>query len=142
MTKMCARCKTEQPLENFNTKIKKSGKALKQPYCRECNKAYQREHFQKNKKAYVDKALQYKKDNQKRLMEYLKDKECKDCKNSDIRVFEFDHLHSKVANISEILKSWSWDKILTEIDKCEIVCCNCHRIRTLTRAESYRILAP
>lgn len=140
MTKICTRCKIEQPIENYGNRIKRD-KVVKQTYCKECNKAYHREHFQKNKKTYVDKALQYKKDNQKRLLEYFKDKECKDCGNTDTRVFEFDHLHSKAANISEVMKSWCWERILTEIDKCEIVCCNCHRIRTLVRSNNYRTLA-
>jgi hypothetical protein len=25
---------------------------------------------------------------------------------------------------------WSWDKIMAEVLKCDVVCANCHRIRT------------
>jgi phage terminase large subunit len=141
MTRICGRCKIEQPLDNFGVKTKKNGKVVLQPYCKNCNKAYHKEHYNRNKKVYLDKTKDYKKANQQRLLEYLRDKQCKDCGIKDYRVFEFDHLADKKANISAVMKSWCWETLLTEIDKCDIVCCNCHRIRTLTRSNSYRIMA-
>ncbi len=141
MTKTCSRCKLEKSLDDFNTKTKRSGKVLKQPYCKDCNKLYHKEHYDKNKKIYLEKTKDYKKANQQKLLEYLKDKSCKDCGVSDYRVFEFDHLSDKKANIAAVMKSWCWETLLTEIAKCDIVCCNCHRIRTLTRSKSYRIMA-
>jgi len=43
-------------------------------------------------------------------------------------VLEFHHLDpaKKEASWNEMRK-WSWDKILTELDKCAILCANCHR---------------
>ena len=68
---------------------------------------------------------------------------CKDCNNSDILVLEFDHIDptTKTMCISEMLRNGnSWDNILLEIQKCEVVCANCHRIRTYNRSGSWRLV--
>lgn len=56
-------------------------------------------------------------------------------------VLEFDHVPGrgkKVGNVGDLAKYGSWPKALREIAKCDIVCANCHRIRTHTRAGDYR----
>jgi len=48
-------------------------------------------------------------------------------------VFEFDHLpgSEKANNVSWLAKMGrSVEKLMAEIAKCEVVCANCHRIRT------------
>lgn len=66
---------------------------------------------------------------------FLKDKACVDCGNSDKRVLEFDHVKgTKVGPISQAIRNaWHIDKLIAEIDKCEVRCCNCHRIVTIQR---------
>ena len=43
-------------------------------------------------------------------------------------VLEFHHIDStqKEANWSK-MRLWSWNKVLIELDKCMMVCANCHR---------------
>lgn len=60
---------------------------------------------------------------------------CADCGIDDERVFEFDHLHSKEKSIGPLLTG-SWEKALKELEKCELVCGNCHNIRTHERRNS------
>lgn len=46
-------------------------------------------------------------------------------------VMEFDHVRGeKVANVMLIAGIGSWKTLLLEIAKCEIVCGNCHSVRT------------
>jgi hypothetical protein len=47
---------------------------------------------------------------------------------------DFDHLPGTVK-LFTISAAWGrpWSSILAEIAKCEVVCANCHRIRTVTR---------
>lgn len=66
----------------------------------------------------------------------LKDKPCADCGGTfPPYVMDFDHVRGvKTANVAELL--WgnvSKDIVLAEIAKCELVCANCHRIRTHSR---------
>jgi hypothetical protein len=70
-----------------------------------------------------------------KLWSYLSNQSCHDCGEKDIVVLEFDHLRDKKKSISAMVNGlFSWDHILEEISKCEIVCCNCHRRRTAKRA--------
>ena len=64
---------------------------------------------------------------------------CTDCKNNFPHyVLDYDHRpdESKLEDISKIAskRNWTRDRIDAEIAKCDIVCANCHRIRTWVRA--------
>jgi L-lysine 2,3-aminomutase len=67
------------------------------------------------------------------LVEIFRQRPCVDCGESDPLVLEFDHLEEKSFNIAKGLRSHSWEAILDEIGKCEVVCANCHRRRTALR---------
>jgi hypothetical protein len=51
---------------------------------------------------------------------------------------DFDHISGeKIGIISAMVNEphhYSWDALLAEIAKCEIVCANCHRVRTHNRS--------
>ncbi len=69
----------------------------------------------------------------KQLIREQKDRPCLDCGVSyPYYVMDFDHVRGeKSFNLSEVVKGAQSKKvILEEIDKCEVVCSNCHRIRT------------
>ena len=75
-------------------------------------------------------------------MGFLRGKSCVDCGNDNLVVFEFDHVRGKkLGDISKISKNGSWRRVAEEIEKCDIVCANCHRIRTATRNADYRAVA-
>jgi len=56
---------------------------------------------------------------------------CVDCGLKDIECLEFDHKtrDDKIINISRAKQSLSIDKLINEINKCEIRCANCHRLK-------------
>ena len=65
---------------------------------------------------------------------------CADCGyNAHPAALHFDHLpgNVKVGNISE-LRNLAWKTLLDEIAKCEVVCANCHAVRTESRPEQRR----
>ncbi len=47
---------------------------------------------------------------------------------------EFDHLGDKIMDIARMTNSGcSVERLLAEVAKCELVCANCHRVRTWNR---------
>lgn len=69
------------------------------------------------------------------LVRQIKSVPCMDCKNSyPSECMDFDHVKGdKVEKISQMVMHGKWEDVLIEIEKCEIVCSNCHRIRTKMR---------
>lgn len=47
---------------------------------------------------------------------------------------DFDHRENKQFTIAKSYGVMSNEKFLAEIAKCDIVCANCHRMRTAARA--------
>jgi hypothetical protein len=72
------------------------------------------------------------------LIEYFAEHPCADCGETDPVVLEFDHLSDKSFNIGAKLTNYTWKAILAEIEKCEVVCGNCHKRRTARRQGSNR----
>ncbi len=66
------------------------------------------------------------------LLEMVGETRCKDCGETDQRVLQFDHLGDKVANVAALLGK-NWEAAIAEAKKCEVVCANCHAIRTYER---------
>ena len=70
----------------------------------------------------------------KKLAKIKEDSGCLDCGENNHIVLDFDHLKDKKYNISRMIHDgFSWAAIKKEISKCEVVCANCHRIRTHNR---------
>jgi hypothetical protein len=74
-----------------------------------------------------------------RIIRSAKNRPCADCGNSyPYYVMDFDHVHGdKKFTIGDKRKG-STERIVAEIEKCEVVCANCHRIRTFGRRQSVR----
>ena len=69
------------------------------------------------------------------LIRSMKKKPCADCGiEYPHYVMQFDHLHSKEFQLSDRKARYrSNEKIMSEIAKCDVVCANCHSIRTYER---------
>lgn len=132
--KTCSKCKEEKPLNAFA----KRGK-IRQAYCKDCQSAYRKEHYVKNRQKYIDKAEKQRNKVKKEFFEWLQTKSCIDCGESDIRTLEFDHVRGKKeGNISRMLAVASKERLLKELEKCDIVCANCHRKRTANTQNWYQ----
>lgn len=74
----------------------------------------------------------------KRLVDELKNRPCADChKKYDPCVMDFDHIdpNKKESNVGKLIRNGSLQRLISEIEKCEIVCANCQRMRTKRQHE-------
>lgn len=136
--KKCNTCNTIKPIECFNrNKAKPDGLANK---CKDCNREYLKNHYKSNKEYYSEKRERNRAEYKKKFYEFLKTKSCQVCGNSDIRVLEFDHVRDKKFNISAKMANMPLENLMSEISKCEILCANCHRIKTSNQLGWYKDL--
>lgn len=133
--KTCPKCGDEKSEEDFNWKIVG---VRRQSYCRKCSNGSSKEH-------YISNAASYRARNKRRVAEVkeLVDAKKRDTPCADCGEFfhpcamDFDHLHGKRFDIGSAARlGYSNEEILKEIEKCEIVCSNCHRVRTYKRREA------
>lgn len=108
--KSCAKCKISKSLDEFYKK-KTNNDSLS--YCKDCSNEQAKERQRGLKRI----AIEY------------KGGACANCNYSRcVRALEFHHLDSKEKDFSiSQSKSKEFSKIRSEIDKCILLCANCHR---------------
>lgn len=104
-------------------------------WCKTCRKKYDAARFRRTR---IQRNLQLKDRRAKRLLwlHILKHKPCTDCgKKYHPAAMQFDHISpDKEAVISELVsQGYGKHRILKEVAKCELVCENCHAVRTYNR---------
>lgn len=138
--KVCISCNIEKSLEDFG-KLKRNKDGL-QSKCKDCKREYDnlfhnnRSEEQKIKK-YIGQRKRVK-EAAEFLSNYLDDKCCKHCGDSRKVVLEFHHLKDKNFNLSEY-SGRSIETIKKEIEKCDILCANCHRVVTAEERGFYKV---
>jgi len=86
-----------------------------------------------------EKTRQRTRDKRNKIIKYVQEfksgKICADCKEDyPYWMLEFDHLGDKVFTIGQFsTHTTSLEIVKAEIEKCDIVCANCHRNRTHLR---------
>jgi hypothetical protein len=96
---------------------------------------YRRKYYLTNKKE-IRRRVDDWRDQRRQLLDQLRDRPCMDCGGKFPGVvMEFDHRDSstKVGEISTLIY-YKLEVLMAEIEKCDHVCANCHRIRTWKRS--------
>jgi hypothetical protein len=111
--------------------------------CKECRRIKDKNTYYNNLNKSRKDAIKYKnktRDNIRDLVyKYLLNKECLDCGISNPVLLEFDHKVNKKFTIGNMLKDGvSKETLFFEIEKCDIRCCNCHRLKTAKDFKYYR----
>jgi formate-dependent nitrite reductase cytochrome c552 subunit len=86
--------------------------------------------------------MQKRLDANRKVVYKLKANPCKDCEGSfKPWQMQFDHRDpsQKKARVSSLMTSGSVDAILEEIEKCDLVCANCHADRTYQRLQEQKL---
>lgn len=79
--------------------------------------------------------------NKRVIWEILRRVGCEVCGEKNPLVLEFDHINpeDKSAEMTSLIsKGAGLERLLDELEKCRIVCANCHRIHTFEQAKSWR----
>jgi len=65
----------------------------------------------------------------KEFEQYKKTLSCEICKENHPQCLEFHHTDpsTKKGNISDLVRDFSTKRLMEEINKCVVLCANCHR---------------
>ena len=138
-TQCCGRCHQELPLAAFSRHPTRG----RQWWCKECFRAYFQARGDLHRRQSEGARQKRRRVARQFVDQYLKSHPCRDCGEGDVAVLEFDHVRSKVTDVSVLIaEGWSVPRIQREIERCEVVCANCHRRRTATRSPSWRTDPP
>lgn len=108
--KFCAKCNQNLPISEFYIEKKR---LLTHAYCKKCNSSLAANRFRENKR----KALEY------------KGNKCVICGyNKCVGALHFHHIdpNLKEFSLSQLKKYTFDDRVKKELDKCVLVCANCH----------------
>ena len=96
----------------------------------------ERRWYRANRQAVYDKKNR-KRERLRQMLRSAKEVPCTDCGvRYPYYVMDFDHVDGeKVMLVSQLVNRGSVSKLMAEIAKCEVVCANCHRIRTWNRLQ-------
>ena len=111
--KTCTKCQKKKCLDSFYKKSNRNSS-----YCKACFDLYCKERWKIRKK----KAVVY------------KGSKCNDCPIAypeyHTCIFDFHHTDPKLKEMDwQKLRQYSWTKVTVELDKCILLCSNCHRLR-------------
>ncbi len=110
-TRFCSKCKKDVKTENFH---QRKGRAFSSTYCKPCT---------------TDKTLERMRKLKSQMIDY-KGGCCSRCGYDKYQgALEFHHLdpNEKDFNLSHLRKYSFDERVKSELDKCILVCANCHR---------------
>jgi hypothetical protein len=107
-------------------------------WCRSCRRAYDREYYLRNK----PKITAQKRRRERELTAWARTLKsatpCADCGGVfHPAAMQWDHLPGadKRDEVADLARQHGRVAILAEIEKCELVCANCHAVRTYNRRD-------
>lgn len=125
-TKICSKCHQKLPIDKFT--LNKTRKDGHQTFCIDCQQIYQKQHYKKHKTRYLSKNQKQKKTIKAWWCNYKNTLKCERCGENHIYCLDFHHLNQskKEYNISSMIYRYGRKTVLKEIEKCIVLCKNCH----------------
>lgn len=101
----------------------------------EARKAYARQHYLENKALYQNRGRKQRAEREAYVFQLKIQNPCVDCgENYHPCQMQYDHIGTdKVASVSDMIRNHTLARVKLEIAKCELVCANCHAMRTWQR---------
>lgn len=130
--KVCTKCSKSKPLTEFNRRSRSPDGHMN--WCRDCKHSYDAGWYQQNRERHIRNVRPFARrfrQTERAYAQSMKQVPCADCgKEYPPYVMDYDHVRgSKVTNVS-YLAGFARQRLRDEIEKCDVVCANCHRERT------------
>lgn len=126
--KQCTKCGRTLPLDSFRWKDKANGK--KHSQCKECQSTQEKLRYQKDavrREAVLSRAKTLKERNEEYIIQ-KKSCGCAKCGEKRHYVLDFHHKNpQEKSNTINNLRTSSYQVLDAEIEKCIVLCSNCHR---------------
>lgn len=106
----------------------------------EKQKIAQRESYLRKKAEYRLKDKVRRRKTRQIYYDYLLTLSCEECGENHPACLDFDHIDptTKVGKgVGSLVRTNVWNKVKEEIDKCRVLCANCHRKRTAEQFDWY-----
>ena len=132
--KRCPSCGETKPHAYFH--LSRRRRDGLQSICKSCRKLLDHDRYQR-RRGMRSRSRIWERGRTAWLLSLKAGEPCTDCGRIYApQVMQWDHLpgNLKLGNISTDFRGRSRQEILDEIAKCELVCANCHAIRTFERA--------
>lgn len=123
---ICTKCNIDREETLFMWRIKG---VKKHKICTICQREYRNRHYANNKEYYIKKSSEYNNKTKDIFEEYKKKQVCEKCGDNRWYILEFHHKDpkQKESTISSMRRGHTLKSIMKEIEKCSILCANCHR---------------
>lgn len=98
-------------------------------WCKECRKDYDAEYHKNNKVRILEQKKAWREEQRRAFEQFKSTLRCIECGEDAPECLDFHHLDSstKDGNIADIAKRRSFTRLKEELDKCVVLCSNCHR---------------
>ena len=129
----CTKCFLQKPLEEFAWKDKRINN--RHAVCKECTAKRSSDWYYANREWHIQNVTDHKNADRERVRifigEYLSTHPCVDCGEKDTTVLEFDHVRGKNRAVATLIRDGATvERVMREIELCEVRCANCHRRKT------------
>lgn len=124
----CNKCKRNDLIES-DFCFKNKSKGIRHSVCKCCQRKYKLDYYYKNKQKSKDKVMERKAELIKWLHNLKTNLKCEECSESHVATLQFHHVDpdKKTFTICQLIHDgYSKERILEEMQKCQVLCANCH----------------
>lgn len=125
-TKLCGQCGEGKVLDDFHkNRARHDGR---QSVCKPCKKINDHGWYLNNKGYHLERNRILRKENRKAFIKFKSKHPC-ECGEKDpaCLMFHHDDPSKKHGHVGQMINNlYSWESIMEEIQKCDIMCLNCH----------------
>lgn len=125
--KKCTKCGQEKTLENFSKNVAKTSGLSSE--CKCCHRIVRKAYYENNKIKEQKRIKERKSELKETYKDFKKTLKCILCQENHQSTLQFHHLdpnEKEIAISLAITNGWSFKRVEEEIEKCVVLCANCH----------------